>query len=93
MWSCPAHEGFPQASPSRYVPGMRHILVFIAILAGCGVHIGTSLEEQEAQTKTPKAESVPPEPNVGRRNRSPTEPAPAITVDLEKVPPPPPAEQ
>ncbi|NNE18453.1 MAG: hypothetical protein HKN10_08260 [Myxococcales bacterium] len=58
------------------------------------VHLGTSLEEQEAQMRTPKALATPPEPNVGRRNRSSAlEPAPAITFDLGKKPPPPPAER
>ena len=70
------------------------ILVLAFALFACGrVHVGQTTEAQEAQTKTPDKNVEPPEPNAGRRNRNPTEPAPALTIDLEKPPEQPAPEQ
>ncbi len=61
--------------------------VLLLSLVGCGrVHVGQSVEAQEAETRTPKRQATPPEGNAERRKRAPTEPAPIVTVDLEEPP-------
>lgn len=63
------------------------LAVLLLSLVGCGrAHVGQSVEAQEAETRTPKEQTTPPEGNAERRKRAPTEPAPIVTVDLEKPP-------